>query len=357
MNTSFFLQSRPRTTVQSHPPASIPIFLPEREPFLNFERNSKLSFEDKSTVYCSLVALVNAKFPFDNALQDKAVQFLNHLEPEDFGMEQADKLVTDLALSSDGSPSGFVESILTLLSSPHSIVVTATLSLLRETAVSTSVAVLLQIAEADLIANILAIVQPQTLPVSGNEKTIDHLVNILIYCVSLAFPSPLRILGITAAFDKYNHREMIFQKVVIPSSQFMTFLITNQQILIGDLAHSFFVLLCAAIRIGPLHHPTLDYVLASPIVMTFSSRLSTVEHSVKLWFSLNDISQMLKEWKEEGVEVVQSGKRIVQALFSEGFEDILEQQLKHSMAAYIGTDVVDNCHSISQLLGLNVKKL
>ncbi|KAK2958878.1 hypothetical protein BLNAU_6127 [Blattamonas nauphoetae] len=44
------------------------------EPFLSFVPNSELSFEDKSTVFCSLVALVKEDYPFDDALQDKAVQ-------------------------------------------------------------------------------------------------------------------------------------------------------------------------------------------------------------------------------------------------------------------------------------------
>ncbi|KAK2945916.1 hypothetical protein BLNAU_19132 [Blattamonas nauphoetae] len=67
-------------------------------------------FKDKSSIYHSLVALVKEKYPFDDALQDKAIQFLKSIEP-----------------SSAVSSSDFVESILTLLSSPHSTLVGAAL--------------------------------------------------------------------------------------------------------------------------------------------------------------------------------------------------------------------------------------
>ncbi|KAK2960945.1 hypothetical protein BLNAU_4032 [Blattamonas nauphoetae] len=39
---------------------------PLREPFLYFAENTELSFEDKSTIYNSLVALVKEEYPFDD---------------------------------------------------------------------------------------------------------------------------------------------------------------------------------------------------------------------------------------------------------------------------------------------------
>ncbi|KAK2963087.1 hypothetical protein BLNAU_2110 [Blattamonas nauphoetae] len=106
---------------------------PEEEPFLNFDPNAQLSFEDMSRIFNSLVVLVKAGYPFDNALEDRAAQFLESLEPEWDEQDLADKLVEELVPSSAGSPSGFVESIATLLSSPHSTVVAAALSFLDKT--------------------------------------------------------------------------------------------------------------------------------------------------------------------------------------------------------------------------------
>ncbi|KAK2943452.1 hypothetical protein BLNAU_21635 [Blattamonas nauphoetae] len=212
------------------------------------------------------------EYPFDNALQDKAARFLKRLEPTSGdGPDYAGKLMTDLVPSSDGSPSGFIDSVVILLSSPHSTVVRATMLFLQN----------------------------------------------------------ISELGITATVDQFNHREIIFQKVVLPSSQFVSFLISNRHMLSGNFFRSFMFLLTTFNRICPLHRPTLEFVVASPIVMGLTRCLSFSENEIRLSMTLNRINQSLGDWKEEGPEVAQSGKRMMEALFSEGFEDTLEQMLKH----------------------------
>ncbi|KAK2961672.1 hypothetical protein BLNAU_3470 [Blattamonas nauphoetae] len=283
-----------------------------QEPFLNFDLKSKLSFEDKSVIYSSLVALVKAEYPLNNALEDKAAQFLKSLEPKWRDEQFANRLVADLVPSSAGSRSSFVESILTLLSSPHSIMVAATLSFLQETTTGSSLTIRCRLVESDLISNVLATVQPHTLPISGNEEIFDDLIWIIRYCLQLALPPFVRKLGITAAVDTFNHLNMIFQKVVLPSSQCVSLLISNRYVLKGDLLDSFMSLLVRFIDIGPFHRPTLEFVLTSPIVMAFSSCLSFVEDDGDLWSILITIDQSLSDWKKEGAEVTQSGKRMIQ---------------------------------------------
>ncbi|KAK2957855.1 hypothetical protein BLNAU_7289 [Blattamonas nauphoetae] len=213
-----------------------------------------------------VIALVRDKYPFHNALQDKAALFLKSLEPKDFDRTLTNKLVTHLVPSSVRSPSGFVESIVTLLSSPHSTVVEAALSFLNETMKTSSPAIRYPLVELDLITNLFATVHPHTLPISGNEPIFDNLIEIIRNCVDLAHPSRLSNLGITTTVGQYTHREMILQKVVI--------------------------------------------------------------HVFLLNTTLINILSFLSEWKNEGPEVAQSGKRMMQALISEGFEDMLEQMLK-----------------------------
>ncbi|KAK2957803.1 hypothetical protein BLNAU_7237 [Blattamonas nauphoetae] len=193
-----------------------------QELFLNFAVNSKLSFEDKSAIYNSLVVLVKAEYPFDNILQDKAVQFLKNLEPG-FGDETlSDKLVTDLVPSFDGSHSGFVEGILTLLSSRHSTVIAASLSFLHKTTLHSSPSIRRHLVESDLINNILDTVQPHTLPICGNETIIINLFRIIDSFIYLTSPRSLNDLDITDAVDTFKRREMIFQKVLLPSFSRMT---------------------------------------------------------------------------------------------------------------------------------------
>ncbi|KAK2944761.1 putative Poly (ADP-ribose) glycohydrolase (PARG) [Blattamonas nauphoetae] len=183
-----------------------------------------LLFEDKSTIYNSLVALVKVEYPFDDALQDRAVRFLKDLEPAWDEHDYAVKLATDLVPSSASPFSGFIEGILTLLSSPHSTIVEATFKFLRCTIGTVSPAIRDGLMESDLVAKVFATVQPHTLPLSGNPS-------IIIDCIYLAFPSSLMDVGNTSTnIDPSKNREMILHKVVLPSSQFVTFLITNRRL-------------------------------------------------------------------------------------------------------------------------------
>ncbi|KAK2946750.1 hypothetical protein BLNAU_18346 [Blattamonas nauphoetae] len=119
----------------------------------------------------------------------------------------------------------------------------------------------------------------------------------------------------------------------------MMFLISKRHVLNGDLFKSFMNLLSTLILIGPFHLPTLEAVLASPIVTTFSSCLTYAE-GFCLYKNLNNIQLSLTEWKKEGQEVSQSGKRTIQVLISEGFEDTLEQTINHDKNGNLGPSTI-----------------
>ncbi|KAK2954853.1 hypothetical protein BLNAU_10183 [Blattamonas nauphoetae] len=305
------------------------IIIPESEPFLNFDSLSELTFEDKSAVYNSLVALVQAKYPFNDALQERAVRFLNDLEPEWGEQDLAARLVSDLVSSSAGSSSGFIESILTLLSSLHSTVIEAVLSFLTSILVCSPLAVRLRLVESDLIAAVFATVQPRFLQISGNETIFKRLIETITQGVNLALPAFQNDISITKVVDPFNHREMVFQKVLLPSSHFISFLISNRHILEEVLFGSLMTLLSALLRIGPFHLPTLEFVLTSPITTSFSGCFSIVENTHLLWSIFYDSDLLFRDWKALGPEAIQSWDRMMQALFSEGFEDTTEQMVKH----------------------------
>ncbi|KAK2942719.1 hypothetical protein BLNAU_22360 [Blattamonas nauphoetae] len=322
---------------------------PIQEPFLHFNANSDLSIEDKSKMYSSLVALVKVEYPFDDALQNRAVQFLKTLEPEWNEHDFAPKPATDLVPSSASPLSGFIEGILTLLSSPHSTIVAATFKFLRFTISAVSSAIRDGLMESDLVAKVFATVQPHTLPLTGNQS-------IIIDCIYLAFPSSLMDVGNISVIDKFKNRKMILEKVVLPSYRFVTFLITNRFILSDDLLRSFVYLLNTFLRIGPFHRPTLEFILTSPIVMAFSSCLSFVERDIDIWIPLMHICYSIGEWKIEGPEVAKSGKRMIRALISEGFDDSLDQMTMHEKSEHFSFRLVEDCLPFLKLMGSNVER-
>ncbi|KAK2945467.1 putative serine/threonine protein kinase [Blattamonas nauphoetae] len=110
-------------------------------------------------------------------------------------------------------------------------------------------------------------------------------------------------------------------------------------------------------RIGPFHAPTSEYILASPIMMTLSNCLMFAELSPSFLYALSQMKYFLEKWKEEGPEVTKTVKRMMEALFSEGFEDTLEQMKRNNKDGQYGFTVAYYCHSISQLLGSNVELL
>ncbi|KAK2957764.1 hypothetical protein BLNAU_7198 [Blattamonas nauphoetae] len=194
-----------------------------------------------------------------------------------------------------------------------------------------------------------------TLPIAGNEEIFHNLSILIIHSTLFAHPDSVRNLGIMGGVDTFDHRETIFRKVVLPSSQFLEFLISNRHILNRRLLDSFTRILEAHLSISPFHRRTLEYVLASPIVMAFSSCLSFFEDDQALHLTLSNINQSsLYEWKKHGPEVVQSGKRMMQALFSESFEDTLEPMMMNDKSGDIGFKIVEECHLLSQELGSNV---
>ncbi|KAK2942179.1 hypothetical protein BLNAU_22906 [Blattamonas nauphoetae] len=120
-------------------------------------------------------SLVKAKYPFDDALQDRAVQFLDNLEPEYDEEDRGDRLVIDLVPSSDGSPSRFVESILTLHLSPRSTMVAAALSLLKAVLFSSKPPIRLHLVKSGIVTNVLTPVHSHTPTISGKEPIFHHL--------------------------------------------------------------------------------------------------------------------------------------------------------------------------------------
>ncbi|KAK2941778.1 hypothetical protein BLNAU_23326 [Blattamonas nauphoetae] len=84
--------------------------------------------------------------------------------------------------------------------------------------------------------------------------------------------------------------------------------------------------------------------------MALSSCLSFIDNDDDLWTTLIYINLSLEEWNEED-PVVKSGKQIIQTLFSEGFEDTLEQKLLNDKNGLYGFRLVDYCRSVFEIFG------
>ncbi|KAK2954021.1 hypothetical protein BLNAU_10984 [Blattamonas nauphoetae] len=271
------------------------------------------------------------------------------------GWNRRRAIVADVVVDVDGSPDGFVESILTLLSSPHLSVVAPALSLLRILLSESPRVNLFYLLSSGLINKSFIIVRPHTLPISGNETIINDFIILLINTTHYASPYSIHSLDFAAEANIWYEREIIFQKVVLPSYQFVIFLISNRYILDGDLFSNFMDLLGRFKIICPFNRPTLEFLLASPIVIVLSSCHSFVEDKFVNGYILEAFQISLKIWNEHGRAVTQSGKRMIRSLIHEGFEDTFDQKLMNNPHDEDYYDIVEECVSILKLQGANVE--
>ncbi|KAK2956143.1 hypothetical protein BLNAU_8923 [Blattamonas nauphoetae] len=96
-------------------------------------------------------------------------------------------------------------------------------------------------------------------------------------------------------------------------------------------------------------HLRQPFFLASLIVLVLIISL----HGQEDWNTITSIGLSLKGWKAQDPEVLQSGKRIVQALLSEDLEDTLDQTLMDGEDRLSHRYIVDVCHSVFMFLGAN----
>ncbi|KAK2960021.1 hypothetical protein BLNAU_4904 [Blattamonas nauphoetae] len=180
--------------------------------FLDSVIHQAMPFGDKLSMFRSLLAMVTDDVPFDDALQSKAILLLKSLEAECGSQNKAEKLVTDLVHSSSKSPSGFIDSIDILLSTPHQRIVLATLSFLHYTIMSITFGRLTNLIDADLIHRIHTALQSHTLRVSFQEQIFIRLNWILTFVVSHVDPDSLRSLHLSSTSEINTLREQIFQR-------------------------------------------------------------------------------------------------------------------------------------------------
>ncbi|KAK2956081.1 hypothetical protein BLNAU_8861 [Blattamonas nauphoetae] len=110
-----------------------------------------LSTDQESKYYYSLVKLVERGYEFDEALETKAEDFLEYLmSAMNSKPDKARRLVTSLIYSSDESPSDFVQSISTLVSSRYPTITKAKFSFLFATIRISSANTRIRLMELDL---------------------------------------------------------------------------------------------------------------------------------------------------------------------------------------------------------------
>ncbi|KAK2958846.1 hypothetical protein BLNAU_6095 [Blattamonas nauphoetae] len=259
-----------------------------------------MSFEDQSRLYNIIVSLVQAEYPLDDDLQRKASSFLWNLPPDYIHSDTAHKYLTKLV------PDG------------------------NET-----------------------FIKPQDMPIPTDSNLYCELFKMLDNSLRIVRLDEIKDLPHTDAVGPLNYRELIFRKVVLPSTQYLLTLCRNRHLLSSDIMMFFMPIMGTLLRIGPFHRPTMEFILSHRLLLAFPSLLAFCEENDMNSFNVGRIYSSLQEWKDQGAEVTKSGKRMMQALFSEGLKDTLDQILMITEYGVYGTILIEYALSIPQLLGSN----
>ncbi|KAK2943089.1 hypothetical protein BLNAU_21998 [Blattamonas nauphoetae] len=98
--------------------------------FLNWNASTRFSVDSASITFQSLVTLVKEGYPFDDALEAKAIGFLGHIDTH-FKRSEDDNLLFKLVHAHDDPVAGFLDALLSLLASSSHMIVESALEILH----------------------------------------------------------------------------------------------------------------------------------------------------------------------------------------------------------------------------------
>ncbi|KAK2948848.1 hypothetical protein BLNAU_16191 [Blattamonas nauphoetae] len=322
--------------------------------FLNWQYNPIESEDEKAVVFQSLVATIKFQPALDDSLEAKAVNFLESVDL--LTRSSAHAFLNSFASNSDDSLTDFVQSIVVLVSIPNEDITTSTMKMLRTLLANCSATHRLALVKADMIPQLISILNPLSL--SLVDAVDVHLHLHLIIATSLFVITPHRLGEV--AFEDANQRqavhETVLQQVVVPSEKYILHLCVNRYSIVdGDQSRYFLTLLAHILEISPSYRPTMDFVLNLPMFATISSCLTFYESDYSISSFLSSMVDIQRNWNKKGEEERHMWKKVHRKLRMEGLEDVIEEKLRNDKDEYGGW-LIDNSIDWSNLLGMNLPR-
>ncbi|KAK2941397.1 hypothetical protein BLNAU_23690 [Blattamonas nauphoetae] len=225
---------------------------PDCSAFLNWNEEELESEHEMAVVFRSLVATMKLQPALNDIREAKAVKFLKSLDRDT--QEYTDALFTSLASFSDESLTGFVQSIVVLISSPSQAITTATMKMLRSLIVYSSAKVRIALIEADLIPQIVITLNPLSLSFAEAVDIHINVTRIIFQSLWLATPGGLTQLKLKDRNEQQDVHETVFQQVLFPSEKYIWHLCVNlESIVDGEQSSYFLFLLARLLKISPYY--------------------------------------------------------------------------------------------------------
>ncbi|KAK2948869.1 hypothetical protein BLNAU_16212 [Blattamonas nauphoetae] len=322
-------------------------------PFRNWSVQEYPSESRRTVLFRSLVATVKLQPALDASLEAKAVQFLRSAIP--FSTDSTDAFVSNLGRTTDESMTCFVQCVVVLISSTSQVVITAAMKMLNSLITNCSATYRLALIKADLIPQLIIILNPQSL---SFEEAVDinfQLLSTITDSLWLATPFFLIQLQITDRDEQQAVQKTVLKQVLYPSEKYISHLCTHHfSFMDGDLSKRFLTLIARLLKISPYSQPTMDFVLNMPVVLTISSSLTFFEDDKTIYHFLYDMNDIQQEWNRTGGNRRQMWKTVHRMLRMEGIEDVIEERLRNDKSEYSSKFIVAYSIRWNNLLGRNL---
>ncbi|KAK2953039.1 hypothetical protein BLNAU_12028 [Blattamonas nauphoetae] len=321
--------------------------------FLNWNEEEPQSEEEMAVVIRSLVATVKLQPALDDSLEDKAMKCLKSIHLKN--RASAEAFLISLGKSAENSSSGFVQSIVVLVSSTSRVITTAAMKILDYLIWSCSTKIGLALVQAGLIPQLVNTLNPQYL--SFVDAILIHInLSIIIHkSLWLTTPYGLEDLGIEDQNEQLAAHETILQQVIVPSEKYIWHLCVHRfSIIDSDQSTAFLTILAQLLRISLCYQPTMDFVLNMPVVLTIPSYLTFLEVESSIYWFLFYIIAGQREWNKKMGQKRQMWKNVLQMLRKEGFEDMIETKLQNDKRTRVGSVIVGDLIKLTNFLDMNL---
>ncbi|KAK2959582.1 hypothetical protein BLNAU_5360 [Blattamonas nauphoetae] len=337
--------------------ASAPLPFPlDSSPFLNWSKDPDESEDETAVVFRSLVATVKLQPALDDYLKANAVNFLESVAPEN--QESIDSFISHLASPSDESLTGLTQCMVVLVSSPIQLIVSTSIKMLDNLICSCSAQVRHTLLKADLIPQLINILNPRSLSFAEAENVHTYFLACVTFCVMLATPDSLEELGIEDGDEQQAVHKTVLKQVLIPLEKYSNHLCVNRiSIVDGDQSEEFMILLVRLLQISPYYQPTLNFVNSLPVFLAIPSCLTFFNNDASIWQLIYFVTVLQGDCYKQGGDVHLSGKIIMRSLKMEGFDDVLEQRLQNAETEDLGEDIAIDSIWLSITLGMNTEEL
>ncbi|KAK2943320.1 hypothetical protein BLNAU_21745 [Blattamonas nauphoetae] len=341
-------------TTPSTMPSPQLAFSMDSSPFLNWTYNPDESDEDKAVVFRSLVATLKSQDALDDSLEEKAVEFLESVTPDD--EEFADLYVDGFASNSDKSLTIFLLSIMFLISSGSQVIKTATMKMLRYLPCNCTPEVRFPLVQADLIPQLINTLNPQDHSFEEAEDLHICLLSIMNATFGLTTPLGLDDLSVVDDIETEDVHEAVLKQALVPSEKYLCHLCMNRHSIIdGDQSSEFMKLLAQLIGLCTHCEFSMNIVRDVPVMLTIPSCLTFFEDERSIGYFLWEMNYSQEACNRERGKMRRMMKTVHRMLRMEGFEDVIEEKLQNDEDES-GSDLFAELLKWNNWLGMNIPK-